>query len=132
MPGLFAATQIDQIAEEKRFLVSNHDSFGYFAEAYDLGTLGTVIPAASTLAEPSASDLAKLVAVMKEHGLCALFTETGASDTLAQTVAGELSYCDGVKVLPLYSGAIGAQGSGADSYSGMFRANVESIVEGLQ
>jgi zinc/manganese transport system substrate-binding protein len=84
------------------------------------------------LAEPSASDLSELIAAMEAHGLCTIFTETAVSDTLAQTVASELGTCDEVKVLPLYTGSLGTADSGADSYITMFRANVETIVEGLE
>ena len=76
----------------------------------------------STLAEPSASDLAGLITEMEEHAICTIFTETTVSDTLAQTVAAELSGCDEVQVLQLYTGAVGPEGSGAESYIGMFQA----------
>jgi zinc/manganese transport system substrate-binding protein len=128
----YAAAQMESIPEEKRFLVTNHNAFGYLEADYDLTAVGTVIPGASTLAEPSASDLADLISTMEEHGLCAIFSETGTSDTLAQTVAGELDACDEVNVLPLYTGSLGPVGSGADSYIGMFRTNVDTIVSGLK
>jgi ABC-type Zn uptake system ZnuABC Zn-binding protein ZnuA len=128
----YVKNQMESIPEEKRFLVTNHNAFGYLEADYGLTMLGTVIPGASTLAEPSASDLADLINTMKDHGLCAIFSETATSDTLAQTVAGELDYCDEVKVLPLYTGSLGPAGSGADSYIGMFRANVDTIVSGLK
>jgi ABC-type Zn uptake system ZnuABC Zn-binding protein ZnuA len=128
----YASTQFAGLPAEKRYLVTNHASFGYLAHAYDLHVLGTVLPAASTLAEPSASDLVALVASMQEHGLCTIFTETTVSDELAQTVADELAGCDQVAVVKLYTGSIGPAGSGADSYIGMFRHNVDAIVAGLQ
>jgi len=128
----YAAAQLDTIPAENRFLVTNHDAFGYFAEAYGFTVLGTVIPSMSTLAEPSATDLTELIAAMAEHSVCTIFTETTVNDALAQTVAGELSGCDEVQILPLYTGAIGPEGSGADSYIGMFRANVDAITAGLQ
>ncbi|MDJ0756008.1 MAG: zinc ABC transporter substrate-binding protein [Ardenticatenaceae bacterium] len=128
----YAAEQMGQISEDNRFLVTNHDAFGYFAHEYDISVLGTIIPGMSTLAEPSASDLADLITEMEEHAVCTIFTETTVSDTLAQTVAAELSDCDDVQVLTLYTGAVGPEGSGADSYIGMFRANVDTIVSGLQ
>lgn len=127
----YAAEQLSQIPEDNRFLVTNHDAFGYFAHEYDLSVLGTVIPGASTVAEPSASDLANLITAMQEHAVCTIFTETTVSDTLAQTVASELSGCDEVQVLKLYTGAVGPEGSGIDSYIGMFRANVDAIASGL-
>jgi ABC-type Zn uptake system ZnuABC Zn-binding protein ZnuA len=128
----YAEAQLANIPAENRFLVTNHDAFGYFAEEYGFTVLGTVIPSMSTVAEPSASDLTELISAMAEHGVCTLFTETTVNDALAQTVAGELSGCDEVQVLKLYTGAIGPAGSGADSYIGMFRANVAAIVAGLQ
>ena len=129
----YAAEQMSQIPEDNRFMVTNHDAFGYFAHEYDISVLGTIIPSLSTLAEPSASDLAELIDHrMEEHGICTIFTETIVSDTLAQTVAAELSGCDDVQVLKLYTGAVGPEGSGADSYIGMYRANVDAIVTGLK
>ncbi|MCB8944786.1 MAG: zinc ABC transporter substrate-binding protein [Ardenticatenaceae bacterium] len=128
----YAEAQLAPIPTEKRFLVTNHDSFGYFAEEYDFTVLGTVIPSISTAAEPSASDLTDLIAEMEEHTVCTIFTETTVNDTLAQTVASELSGCDAVQVLKLYTGAVGSEGSGAESYIGMFRTNIDTIVDGLK
>lgn len=127
----YVASELNQISDDRRFLVTNHESFSYFAAAYDFTVLGTVIPGSSTLAEPSANDLTDLIATMAEHDVCTIFTEVTVSDSLAQTAASELTDCDNVQVLPLYTGAIGLPGSGADSFVGMFRANVDAIVEGL-
>ena len=126
------AKQLAAIPPAGRVLVTNHDALGYLAQRYDLQVLGTVLPAASTLAEPSASELANLVAAMQEAGVCTIFAETTVNDTLAQAVARELAGCDQVQVLTLYTGAIGPAGSGADSYLGMMRANLAALVAGLQ
>jgi manganese/iron transport system substrate-binding protein len=128
----YVESQLAQIPEENRFLVTNHDSLGYLAKEYGFELIGTLIPAASTLAEPSASDLAGLIGEMEAHGVCTIFTETTVSDRLAQTVAGELEGCEEVQVLKLYTGAVGPAGSGADSYIGMFHADIDRIVEGLK
>jgi ABC-type Zn uptake system ZnuABC Zn-binding protein ZnuA len=69
---------------------------------------------------------------MREHGVCTIFTENSASDSLAQTVAAELTTCEQLQVLPLYTESLGPAGSSAGSYIGMFRANVGTIVQGLQ
>ncbi len=128
----YAETQLAGIPAGNRFLVTNHDAFGYLAHEYGLQVLGAVIPSLSSLAEPSASDLAELIEDMNETGICTIFSEATVSDKLAQTVAAELDGCDEVQVLQLYSGAVGPTGSGADSYIGMFRSNVDAIVEGLK
>jgi ABC-type Zn uptake system ZnuABC Zn-binding protein ZnuA len=128
----YTDVQLKQIPADRRFLVTNHDAFGYFAYSYGFTVIGTVIPGMSTLAEPSANDLASLIEEMGQHGLCTIFTETTVSDTLAQTVAGELNNCEDVNVVKLYTGSVGPVGGGADSYIGMFRANVDAIVEGLR
>ena len=128
----YTEAQLAHIPQDSHSLVTNHDSLGYLAKDYGFELIGTIIPASSTLSEPSASDLATLIEEMELHGLCTIFTETTVSDTLAQTVAGELNNCDEVKVVKLYTGSVGPPGSGANSYVAMFRANIDAIVEGLR
>lgn len=127
----YAQAQLAAIPTERRVLVTNHDSFAYFARDYGFETLGTVIPSVSTLAEPSAADLADLISAMQNEGVCTIFSESTVSDRLAQTVATELNNCSSVNVQQLYTGALGPAGSGAETYLGMFRANVDRIVAGL-
>jgi len=124
--------QIATIPVEKRILVTNHGVFNYFAQEYGMQIVGTVIPSTSTQAEPSAGDLAQLVKDMELVGACTIFTGVFASDDLAKTVAQEMSDCDKVKIVPLYTGSLGPNGSGADSYTSMIKVNLDRIVEGLQ
>ncbi len=124
--------QIVNIPVEKRILVTNHGVFNYFAQEYGLQVIGTVIPSTSTQSEPSAGDLAKLIKNMEKSGACTIFTDIAANDSLAKTVASELSGCDEVKIVPLYTGSLGPDGSGADSYIGMLKVNLGRIVEGLE
>jgi ABC-type Zn uptake system ZnuABC Zn-binding protein ZnuA len=128
----YVREQVAEIPPEQRVMVTNHDTFGYFANEYGFAVLGTVLPASSTLAEPSASDLAGLVEMMTAEGACTLFTENTVSDQLVQTVSNELAHCDNVQVVRLYTDSLGPAGSGAESYLGMMQANMEAIVSGLQ
>ncbi len=123
--------QVAAIPADKRVLVTNHDAFGYLAAAYGFEVLGTILPASSTTAEPTASDLANLIRLMEQEGVCAVFTETTVSDRLGQTVAAELDNCDTVQLLPLYSGALGPAGGEASSYIDLMRANMATLVAGL-
>ena len=123
--------RIDEIPVEQRKLVTNHDTFGYFARAYGFEIIGTIIPSASTLAEPSARELAQLVDAMAEEGVCTIFTETVANERLAQTIADELTNCAEVQVLRLFTDALGGPDSGAETYLDMMRVNIDIIVAGL-
>jgi len=120
--------QVSAVAPERRLLVTSHDAFSYFAEAYGFEIVGLVIPSLAPDVEPSAEHIAGLVEVIEEHGVPALFGETTVSDKLAQAVARET----GASLVQLYSGSLGAEGSGADTYLTMVRANVERIVGALK
>ncbi len=78
-----------QIPAEKRLLVTNHESFGYFADRYGFQVIGTVIPSVSTGSAPSAQQLARLVERIRQTGAPAVFLETGANPQLAEQLAAE-------------------------------------------
>ncbi len=120
--------QVSAVAPERRLLVTSHDSLSYFANAYGFKVVGLVIPSLATHVEPSAEHIAGLVAVVREHGVPAVFGETTVSERLAQAVARET----GADLVQLYSGSLGPEGSGADTYLGMVRTNVERIVGALK
>ena len=120
--------QVSQVPDERRLLVTSHDSLSYFADLYGFEVVGLVIPSLGTHVEPSAEHIAGVVEVVREHNIPAVFGETTVSERLAQAIAAET----GASLIQLYSGSLGAVGSGADTYLLMFRANVERIVGGLK
>jgi len=127
----YMAERLSEIPPARRKLVTNHDALAYFARRFDFEIVGAVIPAASTLAEPSAQELAGLVQRMREENVCTIFAESTASVRLAETVATELSGCDNVQVLSLYTDALGAPDSNVGSYLQLMRTNTDTIVQGL-
>lgn len=68
-------------------LVTGHESFGYFAEAYGCETVGAVIPSLTTTAEASARELAELQEVAAAEGVRAVFVEVGTSPDVAEQVS---------------------------------------------
>lgn len=128
----YIASQTAAIPLDRRKLVTNHDSLGYLEARYGYEVIATVIPAADPLAEPSARALGELVQEMERSGLCTVYAESSANVQLAKAAAAELDSCDTVQVIELYTGAIGEPGSGADSYVGMMRSNVDAIVAGQE
>ena len=119
--------QVDAVPEERRLLVTSHDSLGYFADLYGFEVVGVVF-GVSTETEPSAKDLADLVHQVEEYGAPAVFGETTVSERLAGAVATE----SGVELVRLYSGSLGLEGSGVETYLKMVRVNVQRIVEALK
>jgi zinc/manganese transport system substrate-binding protein len=117
------------VPPEGRTLVTNHRSFGYFADRYGFDVVGTVIPGGSAQAEPSSAELADLVAVIEETGVPAVFGETSNPSTLPDAVAAELG--EDVEVVDLYTGSLGAPGSGAETLIGMLRTDTARIAEAL-
>ncbi|HSK06544.1 MAG TPA: metal ABC transporter substrate-binding protein [Acidimicrobiia bacterium] len=120
---------LDGIGPDRRQIITNHESFGYFAERYGFEILGVVIPGGSTLAEPSSAHLAELIGLMRETGARVVFAETSQPTTLAEAVAAEIG--DEVQVVELYTESLGEAGSGAESLSGMLVTNAELIVSAL-
>lgn len=111
-----------------RVLVTDHDSFGYFARAYDFDVVGTVVPGGSTLAKPSSADLAKLAKDVKAAGVPAIFSNTANPQALVEALAAEVG---DVEVVELYEGSLGGPESSAATYQGLMTTNAERIAAAL-
>ena len=115
--------------EDRRVLVTSHDSFQYFAQRYGFEVAGAIIPGVTTEAEPSAQDLAELIETIEHEGVPAVFTETIISDRLAQRIAEEA----GAKLVAgLYTGSLSEPDGDAGTYLDMMRHNTTIIVEALR
>lgn len=120
--------QISRIPPENRKLVTDHEAFGYYAERYGLEQVGFVFPGTSTLAEPSAADLAKLADTIRQQKIKAVFVGTTVNPNLAKRVAEDT----GAKLVPLYTGSLGGSGSGVETYLDYVRYNTDAIVAALR
>jgi manganese/iron transport system substrate-binding protein len=121
--------QVAGLDPARRLMVTNHESFGYFADRYGFRVVGTIVPSVSTDASPSAQQLARLVDRIRATGAPAVFLETGANPQLADQLARET----GVKVVTgLYTHSITPAGGLAPSYLEMMRFNVTTIVAALK
>ena len=120
---------VDVLPSDARRIVTNHDSLRYFAAAYGFVIVGTVIPGASTLTEPSASDIVDLVETIEAENIQAIFADTASPVRLAEVVADEVGR--DVVVIELYTGALGPAGTGAETYLGYLLTNTDLIVQAL-
>ena len=121
--------QVAQIPPQRRLLVTNHESLGYFADRYGFTIVGSIIPSVTSGASPSAQDLTTLIRLIKETGAPAVFLETGTNPRLAEQLEAET----GIKIAPgIYSHST-TEGEGpASSYLEMMRYNTTVIVEALK
>jgi ABC-type Zn uptake system ZnuABC Zn-binding protein ZnuA len=123
------AAQVAEIPPDRRLLVTDHESFGYFADRYGFRIIGAVVPSFSTGASPSAQYLAQLVEQVKATGVPAIFLESGSNPQLAEQIARET----GVQVVTeLYSHSITDAHGPAPTYLEMMRYNTRVIVEALR
>jgi ABC-type Zn uptake system ZnuABC Zn-binding protein ZnuA/ABC-type Mn2+/Zn2+ transport system permease subunit len=116
------------IPPAQRKLVTDHDAFGYLADRYGLEVVGTVIPARSTQAQPSAGELADLAQTIEREHVRAVFPEGSVSADAARAIARETG-ADASHVL--YGDTLGPDGSRGETYIGMMISNADSIVRGL-
>ena len=119
------AAQVAPLPPARRSLVTNHESFGYFADRYGFRIIGTVIPSVSTEATPTARQLARLVDGLKAAGARAVFLEVGGSPQLARQVAQEA----GIPVVTeLYTHSLTDASGPAPTYLDMMRFDVKTII----
>lgn len=109
-----------------RTLVTTHDSLGYFAQAYGLTLISPM--GFSTSTEPSAADIARLIEQIRSQQVCAVFLENVSNPKMIQRIAQETGAVVGGT---LYSDALSAPGTAADSYIGMMRSNLTVLIKAL-
>lgn len=120
---------LEQVPADRRKLITNHDAFGYFADQYKYEIVGTVFSTFDTTSEPSAKDVAELVAKIKSQKVPAVFTENTTNPKLAEQISKDA----GVKVVTnLYTDSLGVSGTDGDTYLKMMLANAKSISTALK
>ena len=112
----------------RRKLVTDHDAFRAFAERFDVEVLGSISPALSTAAQPSAGDVQRLVERIRAAGVRVVFPEQALSRRLEGAVAREAGARVGP---PLYADALGRPGTEGASYLGALRHDAAAIAEGF-
>lgn len=122
-------TDTATIPEDRRKLVTTHDTLGYYAHAYGFEIVGTALGSISTEGgDPSARDIAQLVADIQTSGVPAIFADNVSSNSLMESIAAEA----GVELAPpLYTDALGEPGSDGATYIDMMTTNTRIIVDAL-
>ncbi|WP_142415931.1 metal ABC transporter solute-binding protein, Zn/Mn family [Bartonella massiliensis] len=120
-------TKIATLPKDKRIIITSHDAFGYFAKEYGFTILAP--QSASTEAEATAADVAKLITQIKENKAAALFIENISNPRLIKQISKET----GLKIGgTLYSDALSNENGPAATYLDMMEHNVNTIINAIK
>ncbi|WP_197525342.1 metal ABC transporter solute-binding protein, Zn/Mn family [Pseudobythopirellula maris] len=123
--------RIATIPAAQRRLVTAHDAFAYFSRAYGLESVG--LKGVSTEDEIDLGRMAEVVDLIVENQVPCVFVESAVAPRVVESLI-EPCRQRGHEVRiggELFADALGPEDSGADTYVGMLRANVATIVAGL-
>jgi len=133
---------LQKVPDQKRYLVTSHDAFNYFARAYlatdeerRLKTWQLRFEAPEGLApesQLSVSDIQAIITHLEKYHIHVLFPESNVSqDSIRKVVSAgnerglQLRIAD----VPLYGDAMGEKGSPAGTYQGMLLHNAQVITD---
>jgi zinc/manganese transport system substrate-binding protein len=117
---------VGKIPESRRRVISTHDAFGYFAARYGIQFIAPV--GVSTEAEPSARDIAKIIAQVKAERIPAVFLERIGDPRLMQRISVETGARVGGT---LYSDALTDEKGDSPTYIDMVRHNITTLTSAL-
>jgi len=128
---VWAADQITAIPPSQRMLVTSHDAFNYFCQHFGLKSSAPVgWSTGSEIGGGLTPERRKaVIESIRDSGVKAIFVETSVNPKLIHEIAKEAHVKIGGK---LYSDSMGPPGSAGETYLGMMRENVLTIVEALR
>ena len=128
----YAGEQLGMVPAGQRVLVTAHDAFGYFGLRWGYEVHG--LQGISTATEAGAGDVQDLAAFLVERNIKAVFIESSIPQSAVQAVIEAAESNGGTVTVggELFSDAMGDEGTAEGTYLGMYRHNVDVIVEALR
>ncbi|MBR1159585.1 metal ABC transporter substrate-binding protein [Bradyrhizobium elkanii] len=117
---------VAKVPEARRKVISTHGAFGYFADAYGVTFFSPL--SVSTDSEPSARDIAAIIAQIKLAKIPAVFLENISDPRLIERIAAETGARVGGT---LYSDGLTAEKGDAPTYIDMVRHNIKALTSAL-
>jgi manganese/zinc/iron transport system substrate-binding protein len=127
----YTAEVLSSVPAESRVVLSSHDAFNYFGNAYGFEVVG--IQGISTESEAGLQRISELVDMLVSRNIRAVFVETSVSDRNVQALV-EGAAARGHQVViggELFSDAMGEPGSYEGTYLGMIDHNATTIARAL-
>jgi manganese/zinc/iron transport system substrate-binding protein len=124
--------QVNSLPIEKRILVTAHDAFNYFGKEFQFNVVG--LQGLSTATEAGVKDVQRLANFIEEKNVKAIFVESSVPKRTVEALQ-EAVRAKGKEVViggTLYSDALGSKGTAEETYVGMYKHNVNIIVNSLK
>lgn len=128
----YVQQRVTEIDTKRRILITAHDAFGYFGQAYGFTVVG--LQGLSTDSDISTRDIQKLADYIVENRIPTIFVESSIPERsiiAVQNAVKAQEWQVGIGA-ELYSDALGDEESGTASYSNMVKYNINAIVDALK
>ncbi|MFJ5772001.1 metal ABC transporter solute-binding protein, Zn/Mn family [Psychrobacillus sp. NPDC093180] len=124
--------RISEIPKKQRVLVTAHDAFNYFGKSHGMEVRG--LQGLSTDSEYGLKDVQNIVDFLVDNNIKAVFIESSVSDkAMKAVIEGAKEKGHTIQIGgELYSDAMGAEGTEEGTYIGMYKHNVNTIVDSLK
>ncbi|EAS20793.1 ABC-type metal ion transport system, periplasmic component/surface adhesin [Flavobacteria bacterium BBFL7] len=124
--------KIEELPKENRILVTAHDAFNYFGRSYDFEVVG--LQGLSTATEAGVKDVQRITQFIIEHKIKAVFVESSVPRRTVEALQAAVKAQNHEVQIggELFSDALGSAGTVEGTYIGMYRHNVNTIVNALK
>ncbi|MEK9998306.1 MAG: zinc ABC transporter substrate-binding protein, partial [Cryomorphaceae bacterium] len=126
------ATALMDVSDSNRAMVTAHDAFSYFGRAFAIEVKG--LQGVSTAAEFGVNDMRSTAEFIIERELTTVFTETSVNSKSIEALKEAVEQKGGEVKLgePLFSDALGEQGTSEATLIGAFKYNTTQILNSLK
>ena len=132
----WALKRIAEVPRKHRILITSHDAFNYFGQAF--GFQVVAIQGLSTVTEAGLADIAKTVDFIKQKKIKAIFVESSVNPAAIERVSKDASVKIGGELFSDACGKVGdiheAHGEKYDvgTFVGMLKHNINTVVDALK
>ncbi|WP_342549244.1 metal ABC transporter substrate-binding protein [Paenibacillus sp. FSL P2-0089] len=122
----YAKEAVSKVPQEKRVLVTSEGAFKYFSQAY--GFESAFIWEINTDSQGTPEQMNRIIGIIKEKQIPALFLETSVNPKTMETISRET----GVPVhSKIFTDSLAKEGEDGDTYLKMIKWNIDQVIEGL-
>ena len=124
--------KIAELPKEKRILVTAHDAFNYYGRTFDFEVVG--LQGISTATEAGVKDVQRITEFIIENKIKAIFIESSVPRRTVEALQAAVNAQDHDVIIggELFSDALGSAGTAEGTYIGMYKHNVNTIVNALK